>query len=117
RGSLSKLARARPPRPMPGPVPSSSGSLPDQLIGRYALFREIASGGMASVHLGRLIGPVGFSRVVAIKRLHPHLAKDPEFVAMFVEEARLAARVQHPNVVPTLDVVALPEEIFIVMEY
>lgn len=90
---------------------------PERIIGRYALFREIASGGMASVHLGRLLGPVGFSRVVAIKRLHPHLARDPEFVAMFIDEARLAARVQHPNVVPTLDVVALDGELFIVMEY
>jgi serine/threonine-protein kinase len=72
---------------------------------------------MASVHLARLLGTAGFSRVVAIKRLHPHLARDPEFVSMFVDEARLAARVQHPNVVPTLDVVAVEGEIFIVMEY
>lgn len=92
-------------------------SQPERIIGRYALFGEIASGGMASVHLGRLLGPVGFSRVVAIKRLYPHLARDPEFVAMFIDEARLAARVQHPNVAPTLDVVALEGELFIVMEY
>ena len=70
-----------------------------QLIGRYALFDEIASGGMASVHLGRLLGPVGFSRVVAIKRMHAHFAKEAEFVWMFVDEARIAARVRHPNVV------------------
>ena len=92
-------------------------SSPDQVIGRYALFREIASGGMAAVHLARLMGPAGFSRVVAIKRLHPHLARDPEFLKMFVDEARLAARVQHPNVVPTLDIVAENGELFIVMEY
>lgn len=91
--------------------------MPAQVIGRYKLFREIASGGMASVHLGRLLGPAGFSRVVAVKRLHPHLARDPELVTMFVDEARLAARIQHPNVVPTLDVVALDAELFIVMEY
>ena len=87
------------------------------LIGRYALHDEIAAGGMATVHLGRLLGPVGFSRTVAIKRLHPQFAKDPEFVAMFLDEARLAARIQHPNVVPTLDVVALDHELFLVMEY
>ncbi len=87
------------------------------LIGRYALYDEIAAGGMATVHLGRLLGPVGFSRTVAIKRLHPQFAKDPEFVAMFLDEARLAARIQHPNVVPTLDVVALDHELFLVMEY
>jgi serine/threonine protein kinase len=86
-------------------------------VGRYALFDEIASGGMASVHYGRLLGPVGFSRTVAIKRLHPQFAKDPDFASMFIDEARLAARVQHPNVVQTIDVVALPDELFLVMEY
>lgn len=72
---------------------------------------------MATVHLGRLLGPVGFARTVAIKRLHPPLAKDPEFVAMFLDEARLAARIRHPNVVSTLDVVATEGELFVVMEY
>ena len=69
-------------------------------IGRYLLFGEIASGGMATVHFGRLSGPAGFSRTVAIKRLHPQFAKDPDFVSMFLDEARLAARIRHPNVVP-----------------
>jgi eukaryotic-like serine/threonine-protein kinase len=88
-----------------------------RLIGRYALHRELASGGMAAVHLGRLLGPVGFSRTVAIKRLHSRHARDPEFVAMFLDEARLVARIKHPNVVPTLDVVTLDGEVFLVMEY
>ncbi len=82
----------------------------------YVLFDEIASGGMASVHFGRLSGPVGFSRVVAIKRLHKHLAREDDFVTMFLDEARLAARIRHTNVIPTIDVVA-GDEIFIVMEY
>jgi eukaryotic-like serine/threonine-protein kinase len=72
---------------------------------------------MATVHLGRLLGPVGFSRTVAIKRLQPQFAEDPEFVSMFLDEARLAARIRHPNVVPTLDVVSTQGEIFLVMEY
>ncbi len=72
---------------------------------------------MATVHLGRLIGSVGFSRAVAIKRMHAFLARDPEFVAMFVDEARLAGRIRHPNVVPMLDVVASDGELFLVMEY
>ena len=72
---------------------------------------------MATVHIGRLLGAVGFSRTVAIKRLHPQFAKDPEFVDMFVDEARLAARIRHPNVVPTLDVVKTADELFLVMEY
>ena len=78
---------------------------PIRIIGRYALHQEIAAGGMATVHLGRLLGPAGFSRTVAIKRLHAQFAKDPEFVSMFLDEARVAARIRHPNVVSTLDVV------------
>lgn len=90
---------------------------PPRQIGRYALHAEIASGGMAAVHLGRLVGPVGFARTVAIKKLHAQFAKDPAFVAMFLDEARLAARIRHPNVVPTLDVVTIDDELFLVMEY
>lgn len=89
----------------------------ERVVGRYALYGELASGGMATVHLGRLLGPVGFAKTVAVKRLHAHFAKDPEFVSMFLDEARLAARIQHPNVVATLDVVSLAEELFLVMEY
>jgi serine/threonine-protein kinase len=89
----------------------------ERMLGRYALFDEIAAGGMATVHLGRMLGPVGFSKTVAIKRLHPHLARDPEFVSMFLDEARVAARIQHPNVVATLDVVASDGEVFLVLEY
>ncbi|MEO6576098.1 MAG: serine/threonine-protein kinase, partial [Polyangiaceae bacterium] len=72
---------------------------------------------MATVHVGRLIGPVDFSRTVAIKRLHPHVAKDPMFVSMFMDEARLSAAIRHPNVMPTLDIVAAGDELFVVMEY
>ncbi|MBI5534471.1 MAG: protein kinase [Deltaproteobacteria bacterium] len=90
---------------------------PAQIIGRYAVYDEIAAGGMATVHLGRLLGPVGFTRTVAIKRLHPNLSKDPEFTAGFLDEARLAARIRHPNVVQTLDVVARSGELFLVMDY
>jgi eukaryotic-like serine/threonine-protein kinase len=86
-------------------------------LGRYSVFAELASGGMATVYLGRMTGAAGFGRTVAIKRLHPHLARDPEFVSMFLDEARLAARVQHPNVVPTLDVVTTDNELFLVLEY
>ncbi len=88
-----------------------------RVVGRYALYGEIASGGMATVYLGRLLGPVGFSRTVAIKCLHPQFAKDPDFMSMFLDEARLAARIQHPNAVQTLDVVATETDLFLVMEY
>lgn len=87
------------------------------IIGRYALHGVIAKGGMAAVHLGRLMGLAGFSRTVAIKRLHPEFASDPEFVSMLMDEARIAARIRHPNVVAMLDVVALRGELLLVMEY
>ncbi len=93
------------------------GRAPVKVVGRYALYGEIAAGGMATVHIGRLLGPVGFARTVAVKRLHAQFAKDPEFVSMFLDEARLAARVQHPNVVATIDVVATDGELFLIMDY
>ena len=86
-------------------------------VGRYAIYEPIATGGMATVHLGRLVGPASFARTVAIKRLHPQFARDPEFVSMFLDEARVAARIQHPNVVPTIDVIATDGELLLVMEY
>jgi hypothetical protein len=88
-----------------------------QIVGRYVLYGAIASGGMATVHFGRLVGPAGFARPVAIKRLHAQFARDPEFVKMFLDEARLAARVSHPNVVQTLDLVEATDEVFLVMDY
>src|SRR3954469_11213208 len=90
---------------------AASQTATTEIIGRYALHAEIAAGGMATVHYGRLLGPVGFSRPVAIKQLHPHYARDPDFVAMFLDEARIAARIQHPNVVQTLDVVSEKDEL------
>jgi eukaryotic-like serine/threonine-protein kinase len=90
---------------------------PELVIDRYELFRRIGQGGMASVHLARQVGGVGFSRVVAVKRLHSHLAASHEFVALFLDEARLAARVRHQNVVSTLDVVERQDETLLVMEY
>ncbi|CAN96661.1 Protein kinase [Sorangium cellulosum So ce56] len=83
--------------------------------GRYESLRAIASGGMATVYLGRALGAGGFERLVALKMMHPHIAAEPEFVAMFLDEARLAARVRHPNVVATFDLVEDP--LFLVMEY
>src|SRR5258706_696470 len=72
---------------------------------------------MATVYFGRVRGAGGCSRPVAIKRLHPHFAKTPRFVDAFLDEARLAAQIRHPNVVPTLDVVAEENELLLVMEY
>jgi serine/threonine-protein kinase len=88
-----------------------------QQIGRYAIFDQLAAGGMATVHIARLVGPEGFSRVVAAKRMHRHLLESSSFKRMFLEEALLAARVRHPNVVPILDVLSHDGELIIVMEY
>jgi len=87
------------------------------LVDRYAIYDAIASGGMATVHLGRLIGTAGFLRTVAIKRLHSQFANDVDFTTMLLDEARLASRIQHPNVVSTLDVVMNDNELLLVMEY
>jgi hypothetical protein len=88
-----------------------------EVFGRYVLYDEIAVGGMASIHFGRMLGTAGFARTVAIKRLHPQFARDPDFSAMLLDEARLASRVRHPNVVPVLDVIAQNGELLLVMEY
>jgi serine/threonine-protein kinase len=94
---------------MDAPSPKSSG--------RYAVFRELASGGMASVFYARLMGPSGFTRTVAVKRPHPQLATDEDFAKMFIDEARVASRIHHPNVVATLDVIETPNELGLVMDY
>jgi serine/threonine protein kinase len=86
-------------------------------VGRYTVHGELASGGMATVHIGRQLAAGGFAKLVAIKRMHPQFAKDPDFLAMFVDEARLAARIRHPNVVQSLDVLAEQGEVLLVMEY
>lgn len=86
-------------------------------VGRYLLHRQIARGGMATIHVARLMGDEGFSRIVAAKRLHPEFAEDAEFVAMFLDEARIASKVHHRNVVPVLDVVTAGEEVILVQEY
>jgi len=95
----------------------SGTSEADRHLDRFELIAEIASGGMATVYLARLSGVGGFQRFVAIKRLHPHLANDQEFVQMFLDEARLAARLHHPNVVPILEIGMSQQGYYLVMEY
>src|ERR1700722_4820206 len=85
--------------------------------GRYEIIRPIASGGMATVHLARTIGLGGFERLAAIKTMHPHIAEEADSVSMFLDEARVAAGIHHPNVVATIDVDKGPDGLFLVMEY
>lgn len=84
---------------------------------RYLLFEEIGAGGMATVHLGLQLGSAGLPRTVAIKRLYPQFVRDPELTTMLLDEARLAARIRHPNVVSTIDMVSSGGELLLVMEY
>jgi eukaryotic-like serine/threonine-protein kinase len=88
-----------------------------ETVGRYVLHRPIARGGMATIHLARLEGADGFSRLVAAKRLHPEFTEDKDFVEMFLDEAKIASSIQHPNVVPVLDVVRVDGEVVLVQEY
>jgi eukaryotic-like serine/threonine-protein kinase len=84
---------------------------------RYEALLRIASGGMGTVYLGRLVGAAGFTRLVAIKRAHPHLVEAPAFRRSVLEEAELASRVSHPNVVGVLDVEEVDDELLLIMEY
>lgn len=86
-------------------------------IGKYDLLFELASGGMGVVHVARQVGDEGFSRLVVVKRLHRHLSSDPEFRNMIRDEADVASRIHHPNVVPVVDVVTREDETCLVLEY
>jgi serine/threonine protein kinase len=86
-------------------------------LDRFELIAELASGGMGTVFLARLGGAGGFQRLYAIKRLHEHLARHAEFIEMFLDEARLAARIHHPNVVPILEIGTTEAGYYLVMEY
>ena len=104
--------------------PSSRANARDrrepEWLGRYRIVRRIAEGGMAELYCARASaasdGQPGFEREVAIKRILPHLARGPEFVRMFLNEARLAATFRHPNVVSVFEVGVDEDEHFIVME-
>jgi serine/threonine-protein kinase len=72
-------------------------------LGRYTLREKIATGGMAELFLATLHGDAGFERPVAIKRILPHLVEDPEFVRMFVDEAKIAVQLSHPCIAQILD--------------
>src|SRR5438105_1298505 len=75
-------------------------------IGRFQLLGRIAAGGMAEVHLARTGGAGGFSKVVVLKRILPNLASNPEFTALFLNEARLMAQLSHSNIVESLELAA-----------
>ncbi|MFN0249841.1 MAG: protein kinase domain-containing protein [Kofleriaceae bacterium] len=90
---------------------------PGTMLGRYELLAPIGTGGMASVILARQRGPHGFEKLVVIKVVHPHLAQDPAAVNMLLDEARVAAQIDHPNVVHTYELGEAYGTFYIVMEY
>jgi len=86
-------------------------------IGKYQLVRKLASGGMAEVFLAKAAGPRGFEKTLVLKRILPHLAEDPAFVEMFLGEARLAAQLEHPNIVQIFDFGEVEGSFFLAMEF
>jgi eukaryotic-like serine/threonine-protein kinase len=86
-------------------------------LGRYQIVGELATGGMAEILLGRVVGPSRFERPVVLKRILPHLARQPAFVEMFLDEARISARIRHPNVIHIEELAQEGGEVFLVMEY
>ena len=85
--------------------------------GQYVLLERVGMGGMAEVFRAASVGVEGFERPVAIKRILPNLTADHEFVKMFVDEAKIAVQLQHPNIVAIFDLAREDEDLFITMEY
>ncbi|HEX3759944.1 MAG TPA: serine/threonine-protein kinase [Kofleriaceae bacterium] len=86
-------------------------------FGKYSLVARLATGGMAEIFLARLQGAAGFEKLVCIKRILPHLARDRQFVAMFLDEARIAARITHPNVCQVFELGEIQGSYYLAMEY
>jgi serine/threonine protein kinase len=85
-------------------LPRNEDSEAPNLAGRYRLIAELGQGGMATVYLAVAMGTSGFRKLAVVKLLRPEIAVDQEFVQMFLDEARLCARLSHPNIVQTYDV-------------
>jgi serine/threonine protein kinase len=90
---------------------------PGTAVGRYEIVTLLGAGGMARVYLAVQRGPFGADRIVVLKQLRPEVAEDPQFLSLFVDEARIALRLNHPNVVHTYDVVNEPGQYCLAMEY
>ena len=112
-----KVAPPKPPAPPVreekplAPLPSGAP------FGQYELIETIATGGMAEVYKARMQGVEGFQKIVAIKRILPHLTDNDEFVTMFIDEAKLAAQLQHPNIIHIYDLGKIERSYYIAMEY
>jgi serine/threonine-protein kinase len=97
--------------------PQAAGEGSGERFGDYVLLQKIAQGGMAEVFLAKRRGVEGFEKTVAIKRILPELSWNREFVSMFINEAKIAARLSHPNIVQIFDFGKIDNYHFIAMEY
>jgi serine/threonine-protein kinase len=98
-------------------IPAGAGSLLGKRLGRYEILALLALGGTAEIYLARIGGTSGFEKYVVVKCLHDHLADDTEFVKMFLDEARLAAVLDHSNIVQTFELGEHEDRYYMVMEF
>jgi serine/threonine-protein kinase len=102
------MGREPPSEPTIGPI---------KRFGRYTLIKKLATGGMAEIWLARQSGVAGFNRFVVIKKILSHLAEEETFRNMFLDEARMSAQLQHPNIVQVYDLGEADQTYFIAMEF
>jgi len=98
-------------------IPVYTEEADDQRFGQYTLLERIAVGGMAEVWKARMRGLEGFQKTVAIKKILAHMTHNSEFVSMFIDEAKLAAQLSHPNIIHIYDLGKIANDYFIAMEY
>src|SRR3954465_13277534 len=101
----------------PGSTLSAMLTDPGRMLGKYQLIAEIARGGMGVVYLAMVQGPGGFNKLVVVKELKPELVEEPAFLTMFLDEARIAARLSPPNIVQTNEVGNDGDRYFMAMDY
>ncbi|MCA9551586.1 MAG: protein kinase [Myxococcales bacterium] len=102
---------------MSTPKSETSGASGSRRLGRYLLLRSLAAGGMGEIFLAEHTGIAGFAKRVALKRIRPELARDPNYVRLFLNEARLGSFLNHPNIVHIFDVGHAGDDLWLVMEY
>ncbi len=98
-------------------IPAGAGSLLGKRLGKYEILALLALGGTAEIYLARIGGAAGFEKYVVVKCLHDHLADDQDFVRMFLDEARLAAHLDHSNIVQTMELGEHGNRYYMVMEF
>ena len=98
-------------------IPAGAGSLIGKRLGKYEILALLALGGTAEIYLARIGGAAGFEKYVVVKCLHDHLADDTDFVKMFLDEARMAAMLDHSNIVQTFELGEYQNRYYMVMEF